>query len=439
MTRLEPELIPHQKCSTTPKEDCHLKFSPHTDLPGERPLVQRYCLNKGIEENLIEEVNVEKEKDQEKDNIQVFPSSKARKLDFSTKANDIMNRNKDKDTPIPKAKKLDIKTENNANAISITSVEEKKVFNAEILPSLDLQAGDSFIGDTTTLKYVNEEITTKFYIEDENDFIKELENQIDEEENTTDATADYFFSIDEESNENSGNEIHKDSMMDYTENPNVIIHEERNEDSIEECNKDSSEENTEDSSEENTEDSSEESIEDSSEESTEDSSEENTEDSSEESTDNSSEESTEDSCEESTEDSSEESTEDSSEESTEDSSEESKSTTEASTEPCAEYSSKDLEGETTIKSITNSPVNFMENESSTFLFNQETTTTFPNEELIETTNDLMPTKPLEPIKTKTGKERSLTTSSTSSTYSVSVVRPAAIATVSLIPGSAGSK
>ena len=81
----------------------------------------------------------------------------------------------------------------------------------------------------------------------------------------------------------------------------------------------------------------------------------------------------------------------------------------------------------------------MENESSTFLFNQETTTTFPNEELIETTNDLMPTKPLEPIKTKTGKERSLTTSSTSSTYSVSVVRPAAIATVSLIPGSAGSK
>ena len=390
MTRLEPELIPHQKCSTTPKEDCHLKFSPHTDLPGERPLVQRYCLNKGIEENLIEEVNVEKEKDQEKDNIQVFPSSKARKLDFSTKANDIINRNKDKDTPIPKAKKLDIKTENNANAISITSVEEKKVFNAEILPSLDLQAGDSFIGDTTTLKYVNEEITTKFYIEDENDFIKELENQIDEEENTTDATADYFFSIDEESNENSGNEIHKDSMMDYTENPNVIIHEERNEDSIEECNKDSSEENTEDSSEENTEDSSEESIEDSSEESTE------------------------DSC---------------------------KSNTEASNEPCTKYSNKDLEGETTTTSVTDSPVNFMERESSTFQFNKANTTTSTNEELIETTDTdvLMPIMPLEPIKTKTGKERSLTTSSTSSTYSVSVVRPAAIATVSLIPGSSGSK
>lgn len=77
ITRLKPELIPIHKCSSSPEEECHLKFSPNTDVPEDKPLIKRFCLREDSEDNLVEN-SVEKE------DFKISPLiPKARKLEIS--------------------------------------------------------------------------------------------------------------------------------------------------------------------------------------------------------------------------------------------------------------------------------------------------------------------------------------------------------------------
>ena len=74
---MKPELIPVHKCSSSPQEECHLKFSPNIDVPEDKPLIKRFCLRKDIEENIVE-------KTERKDDFREMPIiPKARKLEIS--------------------------------------------------------------------------------------------------------------------------------------------------------------------------------------------------------------------------------------------------------------------------------------------------------------------------------------------------------------------
>ena len=191
-----------------PREKCHLKYSPNTEVvPGDKPVIQRFCLEADARDNLVE-----------KEEYKLVPSEeKARKLDLN-KIN-IENSILDIDEKSSKQPIDTIETEIEAAGSDLEEVV------TEILPTeVDDEITttiQSFIPEETTfmLETIDEEITST--IRNTDDLVQEVTTEVDDEIiSTTNSVVDdettlkpeiifgeeYFLTVEEETTNPSSEE-----------------------------------------------------------------------------------------------------------------------------------------------------------------------------------------------------------------------------------------